>query len=98
MCHEVLVIISDFYCSHNTYQIKTINISLSDADFFETPDYDYLRKLFNDLCERKGYNPDDGDFDWTGRNMTTPGASSSAGTGGGAQVRMTYRVSQVKRP
>lgn len=54
-------------------------------DFFETPDYDYLRKLFNDLCERKGYNPDDGDFDWTGRNMTTPGASSSAGGGGGGQ-------------
>ena len=57
----------------------------SPSDFFETPDYDYLRKLFNDLCERKGYNPDDGDFDWTGRNMTTPGASSSAGGGGGGQ-------------
>ena len=64
-------------------------LSLSDADFFETPDYDYLRKLFNDLCERKGYNPDDGDFDWTGRNMTTPGASSSAGGGGAQQVRIT---------
>ena len=40
-------------------------------DFFETPDYDYLRKLFSDLCERKGY-VDDGEFDWTGRNMSTP--------------------------
>ena len=35
-------------------------------DFFETPDYDYLRKLFSDLFERKGY-ADDEEFDWTGR-------------------------------
>ena len=41
-------------------------------DFFETPDYDYLRKLFRDLAERKGFNLDDGDFDWTGRSMSTP--------------------------
>jgi len=40
-------------------------------DFFETPDYDYLRKLFRDLFERKGY-VDDGEFDWTGRTMSTP--------------------------
>jgi len=40
-------------------------------DFFETPDYDYLRKLFSDLFERKGY-ADDGEFDWTGRTMSTP--------------------------
>ncbi|XP_047003163.1 casein kinase I isoform X1 [Schistocerca americana] len=37
-------------------------------DFFETPDYEYLRKLFQDLFERKGY-VDDGEFDWTGRTM-----------------------------
>ena len=35
-------------------------------DFFETPDYSYLRKLFTDLMERKGWK-DDGTFDWTGR-------------------------------
>ena len=35
-------------------------------DFFETPDYNYLRKLFLDLMERKGWR-DDGVFDWTGR-------------------------------
>jgi len=40
-------------------------------DFFETPDYDYLRKLFSDLFERKGY-VEDGEYDWTGRTMSTP--------------------------
>ncbi len=35
-------------------------------DFFETPDYNYLRKLFKDLYDRKGYT-DDGEFDWTGK-------------------------------
>lgn len=37
-------------------------------DFFETPDYDYLRRLFQDLFNRKGYE-DDGEFDWTGKTM-----------------------------
>ena len=35
-------------------------------DFFETPDYSYLRRLFTDLMERKGWK-EDGMFDWTGR-------------------------------
>ena len=35
-------------------------------DFFETPDYGYLRKLFTDLMERKGWK-EDGMFDWSGR-------------------------------
>ena len=39
-------------------------------DFFETPDYDHLRKQFQDLFERKGY-VDDGEFDWTGRTMVS---------------------------
>lgn len=37
-------------------------------DFFETPDYDYLRRMFHDLFEKKGY-VDDGEFDWTGKTM-----------------------------
>lgn len=36
-------------------------------DFFETPDYEYLRKLFMDLFQKRGY--DDGEFDWTGKTM-----------------------------
>ncbi|XP_018908979.1 casein kinase I isoform X3 [Bemisia tabaci] len=40
-------------------------------DFFETPDYEYLRKLFHDLYVRWGYT-DDAEFDWTGKIMSTP--------------------------
>jgi casein kinase 1 gamma len=39
-------------------------------DFFETPDYNYLRKLFQDLFERRGYR-DDGVFDWTGKEIVS---------------------------
>lgn len=42
-------------------------------DFFETPDYEYLRRMFHDLFERKGY-VDDGEFDWTGKTMVSPGS------------------------
>jgi casein kinase 1 gamma len=37
-------------------------------DFFETPDYEYLRKLFTDLFEREKYQFDD-DYDWTARQQ-----------------------------
>ncbi len=39
-------------------------------DFFERPDYNYLRKLFRDLFDRMGYI-DDNEFDWTGKTMVT---------------------------
>lgn len=47
-------------------------------DFFETPDYDYLRKLFKDLFDKKGF-VEDGDFDWTGKTMSTPVGSLQTG-------------------
>jgi casein kinase 1 gamma len=47
-------------------------------DFFETPDYEYLRKLFQDLFERKGY-VDDAEFDWTGKALSTPVGSLQTG-------------------
>ena len=39
-------------------------------DFFEKPDYNYLRKLFQDLYDRKGYTHDDV-FDWTGKELVS---------------------------
>lgn len=39
-------------------------------DFFETPDYDYLRKLFTDLMEKMTYECD-WQFDWVGRQMVS---------------------------
>ncbi len=39
-------------------------------DFFEKPDYIYLKKLFQDLFDRKGY-VEDGVFDWTGKEQVS---------------------------
>ncbi|VVD02076.1 unnamed protein product [Leptidea sinapis] len=47
-------------------------------DFFETPDYEQLRRMFRDLFERRGYL-DDGEFDWTGKTMSTPVGSIQTG-------------------
>ena len=58
-------------CENQPEEMATYLRYVRRLDFFETPDYDYLRKLFQDLCDRKGY-VDDGEFDWTGRNMSTP--------------------------
>ena len=33
-------------------------------DFFQKPDYNYLRQLFWDICEQNGFK-DDGIYDWT---------------------------------
>ncbi|CAH1112026.1 unnamed protein product [Psylliodes chrysocephalus] len=45
-------------------------------DFFETPDYEYLRKLFTTLFNKKGY-AEDSEFDWTGKTVNTSVGSLS---------------------
>lgn len=39
-------------------------------DFFEKPDYDYLRKLFTDLFDRNGY-VFDYEYDWVGKPLVS---------------------------
>ncbi len=39
-------------------------------DFFEKPDYEYLRTLFTELFERKGYTFDYS-YDWVGRPIVS---------------------------
>ncbi|XP_024134408.1 casein kinase I [Oryzias melastigma] len=39
-------------------------------DFFEKPDYEYLRKLFTDLFDRNGY-VFDYEYDWVGKPLPT---------------------------
>lgn len=39
-------------------------------DFFEKPDYEYLRKLFTDLFDRNGYIFDY-EYDWVGKPLVS---------------------------
>ncbi|XP_032592688.1 casein kinase I isoform X4 [Drosophila grimshawi] len=56
-------------CDSHPEEFATYLRYVRRLDFFETPDYDFLRRLFQDLFERKGYT-DEGEFDWTGKTMT----------------------------
>lgn len=55
-------------CESHPEEFATYLRYVRRLDFFETPDYDYLRRLFQDLFDRKGY-VDDGEFDWTGKTL-----------------------------
>ncbi|XP_037923728.1 casein kinase I isoform X4 [Hermetia illucens] len=56
-------------CENHPEEFATYLRYVRRLDFFETPDYDFLRRLFQDLFDRKGY-VEDGEFDWTGKTMT----------------------------
>lgn len=51
-----------------TEELATYLRYVRHLDFFETPDYDYLRKLFTDLYERMGY-ANDSEFDWSHKQL-----------------------------
>eukprot|EP00069_Balaena_mysticetus_P015184 bmy_09009T0 len=48
-------------------------------DFFEKPDYDYLRKLFTDLFDRKGYMFDY-EYDWIGKQLVVSSTNGELNT------------------
>nr|XP_005994159.1 PREDICTED: casein kinase I isoform gamma-1 isoform X3 [Latimeria chalumnae] len=58
-------------------------------DFFEKPDYDYLRTLFTELFERKGY-AFDYVYDWVGRQIPTPVSSVPVDSGTSAATRESH--------
>ncbi|ENN75947.1 casein kinase I isoform X1 [Dendroctonus ponderosae] len=53
-------------CEGQPDEVATYMKYVRNLDFFETPDYDFLRKMFRELYMKKGY-PDDGVFEWTDR-------------------------------
>ncbi|XP_076256875.1 casein kinase I-like isoform X3 [Rhynchophorus ferrugineus] len=57
-------------CEGQPEEVATYLKYVRNLDFFETPDYDYLRKMFKDLFNKKGF-PDDGVFEWTGSRGST---------------------------
>ncbi|XP_077989516.1 casein kinase I-like isoform X2 [Glandiceps talaboti] len=65
-------------------------------DFFETPDYDYLRKIFLDLMDRKGWM-NDYEFDWTGKQLNTPAGSFHSNDGGAISSPMPRDVGARER-
>ncbi|XP_031788303.1 casein kinase I isoform X3 [Nasonia vitripennis] len=65
-------------CEGHPEEMATYLRYVRRLDFFDTPDYEYLRKLFQDLYERRGF-ANDGEFDWTGKTMSTPVGSLQTG-------------------
>lgn len=65
-------------CEGHPEELATYLRYVRRLDFFETPDYEQLRRMFRDLFDRRGY-ADDGEFDWTGKTMSTPVGSLQTG-------------------
>lgn len=59
-----------FYLFFLTEEMATYLRYVRRLDFFEKPDYEYLRTLFTDLFERKGYTFDYA-YDWVGRPIVS---------------------------
>ncbi|XP_066259461.1 casein kinase I-like [Euwallacea similis] len=59
----------EFLCEGQPKEVFTYMKYVRNLDFFETPDYDFLRKMFRDLYIKEGYL-DDGIFGWTDRVST----------------------------
>ncbi|XP_050313282.1 casein kinase I isoform X1 [Anthonomus grandis grandis] len=61
----------DQLCENQPEEFATYLRYVRRLDFFEMPDYEYLRNLFISLFKKKSY-AEDGEFDWSGKTMSTP--------------------------
>lgn len=68
-------------CRLSTEEMATYLRYVRRLDFFEKPDYDYLRKLFTDLFDRSGF-VFDYEYDWAGKPLVR-GGRAWAWRGGG---------------
>uniref|UniRef100_A0A4W4EKY4 non-specific serine/threonine protein kinase n=1 Tax=Electrophorus electricus TaxID=8005 RepID=A0A4W4EKY4_ELEEL len=57
-------------CENFPEELATYLRYVRRLDFFEKPDYDYLRKLFTDLFDRNGYIFDY-EYDWVGKPLVS---------------------------
>lgn len=64
-------------------------------DFFEKPDYDYLRKLFTDLFDRSGF-VFDYEYDWAGKALVRGGRTWVWGCGAGPWTLGGFALHVVK--
>lgn len=69
----------DVLCEGHPEEMATYLRYVRRLDFFETPDYEYLRNLFVSLFNKKVYT-DDGEFDWSGKTTNTPVGSLPTAT------------------
>lgn len=58
------------FCLFYSEEMATYLRYVRRLDFFEKPDYEYLRTLFTELFERKGYTFDY-TYDWVGRQIVS---------------------------
>uniref|UniRef100_A0A671QVG9 non-specific serine/threonine protein kinase n=1 Tax=Sinocyclocheilus anshuiensis TaxID=1608454 RepID=A0A671QVG9_9TELE len=76
-------------CENFPEEMATYLCYVRRLDFFEKPDYEYLRTLFTELFERKGYTFDYS-YDWVGRQIPTPVGSVHVDSGASAITRESH--------
>jgi len=73
----------DVLCEGFPSEVGTYLRYCRTLDFFQLPDYEYLRHLFWDIFEREGYK-DDGVYDWTKVPSRSSGSKRSSAASGAA--------------